>query len=158
MAKTYTSSFQKTINSVSAAEFPLVLLQIDRADLAQPIRLVNDPTDLVHSGNTYIGCPFNITLPDDPESGVPQAELSIMNVGRELTTWIENADWSKETTCTLTQVMRSAPNVAEWAITLQMSDISMSSTWITAKLGFEELFSAPAVTLKYSPVVAPGLY
>jgi hypothetical protein len=158
MAKTYTSAFKKTINSVSAAEFPLVLLQIDRDDLAQPIRIINDSTDLVHSGNNYIGLPFDITLPDDPESGIPQAQLSIMNVGRELTVWIENADWSKETTCTLTQVMRSAPNVAEWSITLTMSDIQMSSKYITAKLGFEDLFGLPAVTLKYSPVVAPGLY
>lgn len=158
MAKTYSANFKKTINSVSADEFPLVLLQIDRDDLAQPIRLVNDSVDLVHLGNTYTGLPFDITLPDDPEQGMPYASLSIMNVGREMTMWIENADWTKETTVTLTQVMRSAPNVAEWSITMVMSDIQMNSTYIQAKLGFEDLFGSPAVTLKYSPTVAPGLY
>jgi hypothetical protein len=158
MPKTFTPAFNKTINSVSAAEFPIILLEIDREDLVTPIRVVNDATDLTHLGNVYTALPFQITLPDDPETGLPVAQLSIMNVGRELTQWIENADWSQETTAKLIQVMRSAPNTAEWSITMVMSDIQMNSMAITAKLGFEDVFNAPAVTLKYSPTVAPGLF
>jgi hypothetical protein len=75
MAKTYTANWNKTVNAVSAGEFPLVLLEIDRADLVTPIRVVNDATDLVHNGNTFTGLPFEITLPDDPEQGMPQAQL-----------------------------------------------------------------------------------
>lgn len=158
MSKNYSAGFKKTIHSVSADEFPLILLQIDRDDLVSPIRLVNDSTDLVHQGNTYTGLPFDINLPDDPEQGMPQAQLSIMNVGRELTVWIENADWTQETTATLTQVMRSNPNVAEWSITMVMSDIRMTSQFITAKLGFEDILGTAAVTMRYTPTVAPGLY
>lgn len=158
MAKTYSTSYNRIVNAVSAPEFPLVLLEIDRDDLVTPIRLVNDSANLVHNGVTFVGLPFDITLPDDPEQGMPMAQLSIMNVGREMTSWIEQTDWTKETTCKLIQVMRSSPNVAEWSITMVMSDIQMNSQWIQAKLGFEDLFGSPAVTLKYSPSIAPGLY
>jgi hypothetical protein len=158
MAKTYTANWGKKTNAVSAGEFPLVLLEINRSDLVTPIRIVNDATDLTHNGNLFTGLPFEITLPDDPEYGMPQAQLSIMNVGKELTTFIEDADWTIETTATLTQVIRSSPNVAEWSITMIMSDIQMNSMSITAKLGFEDLLGVPAVTLKFSPTNAPGLY
>ena len=158
MAKTYTANWNKTVNAVSAGEFPLVLLEIDRDDLVTPIRVVNDATDITHNGNVFTGLPFEISLPDDPEQGMPQAELSIVNVGRVLSDFIENADWTKETTAKLIQVMRSSPNVAEWSITMIMSDIQMNSMSITAKLGFEDLLGSPAVTLKFSPTVAPGLF
>jgi hypothetical protein len=158
MPKTYTSNFNKTINSVSADEFPLILLEIDREDLVSPIRVCNDATDITHAGNLYTALPFEITLPDDPETGMPVATISIMNVGKELTQFIENADWTQETTAKLIQVMRSAPDVAEWSITMVMSDIRMNSMSITAKLGFEDIFGAPAVTMKYTATVAPGLY
>lgn len=158
MAKTYSANFNKTINSVSAAEFPLVLLEISRDDLAQPIRIVNDATDLVHNGNTFTALPFDITLPDDPETGMPQATLSIVNVGRELASVVENTDWSQETNATLIQVMRSAPNTAEWSITMVMTDIQMNSQYITAKLSFEDLLGVPAITKKYTAQAFPGLY
>lgn len=158
MSKTYTSHFKRVTNSVSANSFPLIALEIDRDDLAQPIRIINDTDNLTVQGNEFIAMPFNISLPDDPEQGIPSAQLTIDNVGRELTMWIEGADWSQETTCRIIQVMRDQPNTIEWEITMVMSDISMTSRVITAKLSFEDFFGSAGVAVRYTPTTFVGLF
>lgn len=158
MPKSYSESWNKTVNSISADEFPLVLMEIDRDDLSVPIRLVNDHDDIVHNGNTFTAMPFRVGLPDEPEQGLPRASLAIDNVGKALTSWIENADWSLPTTANLIQVMRSSPDVAEWSVVMDMTDVAMTSLEVTARLGFEDLFASSGVNLKYTPHTSRGLF
>lgn len=158
MAKDYTESFQRTINSVAADESPIILIEITRDDLATPIRIANYTANVVHQSNTFIACPFRVGLPDSPEEGLPRATLSIDNVGKVLTQWVDNADWTVPTYCKLIQIMPSDPDTEEWSITMEMTDISMNSLEVSARLGMEDLLGSPAITVKYNPVVAPGLF
>jgi len=158
MSKSYSDNFKKTVHAVDADESPIILIEIDRDDLSVPIRLVNDSANVTHQSNTFIACPFRVSIPDEPEQGLPTASLAIDNVGKELSYWVDQCDWTLPTTCKLIQIMRSDPNVAEWSITMDMTDVAMDSLQITAKLGFEDLFSAPGVNFKYTPVNAPGIF
>lgn len=158
MSKNYTENWQKTVNSVDASESPIVLIEINRDDLALPIRLANYTANVAHGGNNFIQCPFNVGLPDEPEQGLPRATLSIDNVGRVLTQWIDNCDWSKPTYCKIIQVLPSDPNTEEWSIEMEMTDVEMNSLQVTARLGFEDLFGSPSVTMKYTPTTSPGLF
>jgi hypothetical protein len=158
MAKQYSTSWQQKTNAISGDDFPLILLEIDHYDLIDPIRIVNDRTLLVHNGNTFQAFAFNIALPDDPESGLPEAHLSIDNVGKELVQWLEIADWNKPVSCRIIQVLRSAPNTVEWEITTNLRNLSIDSRVVTATLGFENLLGVAGVRVYYTPQSAVGLF
>lgn len=74
-------------------EVPVVLVTIEHADLAEPIRFSSDATerfsvDPLEYGTMSLGrrfdfAPFQITLPDDKEDGAPAMSLTLSNVGRE---------------------------------------------------------------------------
>ena len=158
MAKQYSATYQKTVNSLQGSEFPLILLEITHDDLPSPIRVVNDRADLTHSGDQYVRMGFNISLPDDPETGLPQAKLEIDNVGREMVSWLEIADWNTPTSVRIIQVLRSAPNTVEWEITMFLSNISMTQTSVIGILTFYDPYGLTAIPIVYSPQVAVGLF
>lgn len=158
MAKDYSQNYQRKTNALSGDEFPLILLEIDHDDLAAPVRIVNDREDITVEGNLYQAFAFGLNLPEDPESGLPEAQLSIDNVGRELVQWLEIADWNKPTTCRIIQILRSTPDIIEWEITTNLRDITIDSLQVTATLGFENLLGLPGVGVFYTPVTAVGLF
>ena len=158
MARTFSTGYNQTVNKVSAEEFSLILLQIDHDDLAAPIRVVNDRSDLTHQGNVYQRFAFKFSFPTDPENGLPEAQLEMDNVGREVMDWVEGADWNKLTTVTITMVRRSDPDTKEYEVTMNLSDIKANQFTVSGRLGFEELLGAPALRVKYTPQTAVGLY
>lgn len=158
MARNYSANFRRTINSTGAKESPLLLLEITHPDLATPLRVVNDLQDLVSNANTYTALPFRARLPDDLEQGLPRAELSVDNIGKELVQWLEASGGGQGASCRMMQVMRSAPNVIEFEITLDLTDLHMNATEVTGVLGFENLLARPMCTWIYKPETSPGLF
>lgn len=158
MARIYSSEFKSTLAEVSAPEAPLVLLQIDHPDLAQPVRVVNDTQDLTSNGDLYIAIPFRCTLPDDFENQLPKARLSVDNVGKDLMYWIETSGGGNGSTVTMSQVMRSRPDQIEWSITMNLYNVSCSMTEVSGELGYENLFAKKAIRVRYDPSSSPGLF
>lgn len=158
MAKNYSANYKSTLAQVNADEAPLILLEINHAELASPVRVCNDTTDVVSNGNTYIGFPFKCVLPDDFENQLPKARLAIANVGRDLMYWIETTRGGEGSTCTFKQILRSNPNLVEWQITMMLSNVSVSMQEISAELGFENFFSRPAILKQYRPSNSAGLF
>jgi Domain of unknown function (DUF1833) len=158
MARNYSANFKSTLAEVNAPESPLILLEIDHPELSQPVRVVNDSDDVNSNGNLYIAFPFRCVLPDDFESQIPKARLSIANVGRELMYWIETTAGGQGSTCTFKQILRSNPNLIEWEITMNLYNVNVTMQEISAELGFENLFSKPAISRQYRPDTASGLF
>lgn len=158
MPRSYSAQYKSTLAKVSMEESPLILLEINHAELSQPIRVVNDTIDITSNGNSFIAFPFNCTLPDDIENQLPRARLSISNVGRDLMYWLETTDGGKGSTAKFQQVMRSRPNQIEWEITMSLFNVSASNLEVSAELGFENLFTKPAVSISYRPENSIGLF
>ena len=158
MAKNYSSEFKSTLAEVSAPEIPYVLLEINHPDLASPVRVINDTEDLTSNGNLYVAIPFRCTLPDDFENQLPKARLSVDNVGKELMYWIETSGGGNGSTVTMRQVMRSRPDLVEWEITMSLFNVQVTMQSVSAELGFENLFNKPAITRRYRPDTAPGIF
>lgn len=158
MAKTYDANWHRKTSALEGTEFPLVLLEINHADLPQPIRVVNDREDVTHNGNLYQRMAFGITLPDDPEQGLPQAKLSLDNIGRELVTWLETADWNNATTVTITQILRSDPNTVQFTTDMGLENIKVTQMKVTGDLTYEDLLGLPAININYTPQTAVGLF
>lgn len=158
MARSYSTQFKSTLNSVSAPEAPLVLLEITHPNLIDAVRVVNDNADLVSNGKQFIGAPFECILPDDMENQLPRAKLAIDNIGRDLVYWLETSGGGEGAKVRFMQVMRSRPNSIEWETTMNLSNVQITMTKVTADLGFENIFSKPAVRIQYRPDNSAGMF
>jgi hypothetical protein len=158
MARAYSAAYKSTLADVSSPEAPLILLEIDHADLTSPVRVVNDTLDITSNGNAFVAMPFRCELPDDFEGQLPKARLAIDNIGRELMVWIETSSGGAGSTCRFMQVMRSRPDTVEWEITMNLYNVRCTMREVSADLGFENLFSRSASALTYRPDIAPGIF
>lgn len=156
--RNYSAAYKSTLAKTSAEEAPIVLLQIDHPALSSPVRVVNDTADLTSNGDLYVALAFGCELPDDFESQLPRASLSVDNVGRDMMYWIETSGGGEGSTATFSQVMRSRPDVVEWTITMYLYNVSADMRRISADLGFANFFSRPAVQMTYRPELAPGVF
>lgn len=158
MARNYSSNARRNLNSTQANEPFLFLLEITHVDLAQPIRVVSDTVDLTVGITLYQAFPFDITLPDDTEGQVAKAQLSIDNIGREITQWLEYSRGGQGAKCRVMQVLRSNPTVIELDLTLDMTNISADLLKITATLEYVNVFNQKGVTKTYRPENQAGLF
>lgn len=158
MPHAYSAAYKSTVSSVSAPEAPLVLLEITHPTLTSPIRVVNDTQDITCNGDLYIGYPFRFIPPDDFENQSPKATLAIDNVGKDLMYWIETSGGGSGSLIKIMSIMRSQPDLIEWDITLELSNVRASMAEISADLGYENLYSKSAISKKYRPDNSPGLF
>jgi len=175
----YSSRARRNMLSVSAEADLLVALEIHHEDLEEPIRVVNDTVDLdvaLWSGEEwevikFVACPFDLSLPDDVDQQIPKATLTVDNIGRELTQWLEYSRGGKGAKVRILMAMRTYIEEVftdregregyspwEFDMTLDMSGIKVDNLVVRAELGFQENFSQPAVKMRYDPRTAPGLW
>ena len=154
----YSASWKKEINRVSGTENPLILCEIHHSALAEPVRVVNDKESVEHNGYTYVGLAFRVTLPSDPESGLPRARLAIDNIGKELMQWIELSEGARGTTITLSQIMRSDPDHVEWSVTMNLTNISVTTHEVSGDLSYDDILNMPGLPFTYRPETAPGIF
>lgn len=158
MPRNYSVAVRENINAVNAKEPLLYLLEITHIDLAAPIRVVSDTIDVVSNGNTYVGFPFEISLPDDVDGQVGKASLSVDNVGREMTQWLEYSRGGKGAKCKVMQILRSNPNLIEFSMVFDLTNISVNMLKMNGTLEFQNVFNQSAVTKTFRPETQAGLF
>lgn len=158
MPRNFTADMNEALNTASGEETPLVLVEIDHPDLAIPIRVVSDRTNIISNGDEYFGVAFRVALPDDPETGLTQASIEIDNVGRELVQWIDNADLTKPATATLRLIRPSQPNLIEFETTMFLQDIQITVSVVRGTLTYEDALDTRAVAVVYSRQTSPGIF
>lgn len=158
MPRDLSAAARQNLNATSADEPLLMLLEITHAQLAEPVRVVNDVQDITVEGNLYQACAFQLSLPEESDGRVPQAQLSIDNVGRELMQWLEASAGGAGSQCRVLQLLRSQPDVIEYDITLDMDGIVATQMLVTATLGYVDFLNQQAVAISYRPETAPGVF
>lgn len=150
--------FKRTVNAVSAGESPLDLIEVTHPLLAAPIRYVNDLQSITVQGEVFEACRFDVVLPNDEDGVTPQATLQITNVGREMGMVLEDTRGLSGCECRLMQVLRSTPDVIEYDLTMGLYGLKATMQTVSGTLGFPNTMDIPAVTVRYTPEIAPGLY
>ena len=158
MPVNYSATAKKQLNVTSATDPVLLLMTLSHPDLITPVRITNNTEDVMSNGDLFIAMPFEITLPDDLSQGQPRADLSIDNVGRVLTQWLDDSAGGDGATVLLQQILFSAPDVIEWSATMDLFNVSMNSSRVTATLAFANFLDKPGVRVIYRPDTAPGLF
>lgn len=157
MAKAYTANFKEKTGSTSGEE-ALYLLEITHPQLSVPVRVVRDTQDIVSNGNTFIAMSFDIQLPDDLAGRLPRAPIQIDNVGRELTSWIDESKGGRGAQVRVMQVMRDDPDTLEYDVTMDLLRVSQNGAFVTGELGYEDTLNAPALLASYRPDNTPGIF
>ena len=153
-----TARYKRAIRTSSPADTVLTALEITHPDITTPVRVVNDAVDHTIEGNTYVGLRFGARLADDVEGRVPQGELVIDNVGRELMQWIDAAQGGVGATVRVMQVLAGASVSPEWEMTLDVSRIRADQERVVVGLGFDPLLGRSAVQMRHDPQTSPGLF
>lgn len=163
MSKAVSRAFREVINRTSAPEAPLTLLEISHADLATPVRVVNDNQDITSNGETFTALAFRPVFPDDFEKQIPRAQLSVDNVGKgpdgnSLAGWLEASGGGEGATVRMMQVLRSDPDTIEWEVTLDLTNVRVSLLEIIGDMGYTDILNRQGVQLTYRPDIAPGIF
>lgn len=147
-------------NSAAAQEtsaVPLVLLTISHVELGEPTRLCNNGEDIVSRGNTYVGFPFEITLPDETDGQAPVAKLRVSTVDRRVIQAVRQI--SSAPTVTIEVVLASQPDVVEASFPeLQLTMTPWDSFTITGDLEIDTLAHERYPYLTFTPSTAPGVF
>ncbi|CAB3922207.1 DUF1833 family protein [Achromobacter deleyi] len=156
MARNLSPKADRNILATSADDPLLELIEITHAGLAVPARFVNDTVDIVVEGNTFLACRFELSLPDDQDEQVPSARLSVDNIGRELTQWLEVSQGGAGAKCRLILLLRSAPANLEFDMTMDLTGLAITNYRVSGDLGFKNTLMQSAVTVRFDPTTSPG--
>jgi hypothetical protein len=135
----------------------LVLLQITAPSLAATINVVNNYSNITSNGTEYIGFPFDITIPDESESQMPSAKLTIDNVDRQI---VEAVRMLTETAnISISVILASSPNTIERGpYSMQMRNVEYDGINVSADLLSDDIFNEPYPGKAFTPTNWPGLF
>lgn len=106
----------------------------------------------------YLACAFRVQFPDDVAGSMPRTPLSIDNIGRELTQWLEAADGGRDADVRVMQVMRDTPEIIEQEYTLGLLNTRQTMMEVTGQLGYENVLDQPALGAMQTPELQPAIF
>lgn len=135
----------------------LLLLTIEHAVLNPTLYFVNNTVDVTSRGHTYLGWPFQISLPEEREDSFPSVQLTIDNIDRRIVEGIRTLPSAP--TITLEVILASSPNTVEAGpFTFALRGVEYSALTITATLSPEDMLNEPAMQYTFTPGLFPGLF
>lgn len=163
-----TDAYTRATRELAPEHTVLDALEIKHPALADPVRLVNDRSDLLLDEadgddtvtRRYIALAFRARLSDDVAGKAPVAEIVMDNVGRELMQWVDAAQGGAGATVRVMRVLvggADAPAV-EWEVTTDVLGVRAGQRQVVARLGYDPMLNRPAVVVRYDPQTAPGLF
>ena len=157
MSRALSQAAKQAVNAQETDEVFLLLLTLDHADLAQPIRVVNNTENVVSRGDTYVAYPFEIALPDEDPESVARVTLRIDNVDRQIVQSLRAIQ--APLSVALEVVMASAPDTVEAGpFNMTLVAAEYDALTITGELAFEDVLNEPFPGASYIPSEYPGLF
>lgn len=167
MARNLSPGFIAGLFSQESDEIVICLLTVSHEDLGAPIYLSSDATERLSTdpliygttsrGNEYLYLPFEFTLPDDRSDSPPRVQLSMDNTDRSLVALLRSI--STPATIMVEIVLASdLDNVEIQMPSLQLSDVSMDESKVSATLVADALVNEPHPAGLFTPGTFPGLF
>jgi len=158
MTRALTTTFRSALFGQNAdEEVVLVLLELGHSTWSDSIRLTSDSTHTISNGETYIALPFELTLPDEPETGITQGKISIDAIDQSLIAAIRELHTAPSFTIKI--VLASDPNTIEIEYTgYELVNISYNVSIISASISIEGFMGEPWPGDAFIPSMFPGLF
>ena len=155
--RTLSSAAQAAVFAAQTGEAFLVLLELDHADLATPIRVTSDAVATVSNGDTYTPFPFFISLPGERDDQLSGTQLTIDAVDRSVIIALRSI--SSAPTVTMQIVLASSPDTIEagpFVYTLKAATYNAST--VEGELAFEDILNEGFPGASFVPTTQPGLF
>jgi hypothetical protein len=135
----------------------LHLVTIDHDDLAAPIRVTDNLTDIVSNGVTFTAFPMRVVLPPDVPAEMPQVDLIIDAVDRSIITAVRSI--ATPPSVTINVIMASTPDVIECGpLMYEAIGVDYNATEVRLRLEVERILSEPYPCNLFTPSNAPLLF
>lgn len=152
-----TAATREQLQRVNDPAGLLVLLELEHPAI-ETAYVVADTRDWTIGGRTYVGLPFRFKLPRSVAGEPQRGQIEIDNVQGLLSAELEKLPPTGALQATFTIVSRATPTVAELQFSLPLSGVSATTQLVTATVGNDDAYRAPAVKLRYDPMNSPGLF
>ena len=150
--------WKKASLSSSTAEVPLLLMDIEHPDLTQPIRVATDKADVVSGGNTYVGIPLDVALPQDRSDETPAVSIGMGNVSPETVKALREIQ-GDDVQVTLRAVLASNPDHTQAGpYVFTLTSAQWDSIRINGQIGYEQLLNQVLPAYDITPQNLPGSF
>jgi hypothetical protein len=135
----------------------LVLLTFYLAPATTDVRIVNNTLDIVSRGQTFIGCPFAIALPDGTDQIATGAEIEVDNVDTRM--WQGVRALSEAPLVKVEVVLSTAPNtVLVDTDGLRLREVTATRATLRGKLVPDSIWQAGFPAHEFDPRQFQGLF
>jgi len=156
VSRTLSQAAVVSVNAQETGEAWLVLLEIDHADLAVPIRVVNDHKNITSNGAEFIGFPFEIELPGEDPDQPMKAQLRIDNVDRVIVETLREI--ASPPSVTAQVILADQPDTVEVEFEgMTLRSARYDANTVEGELMFEDVLNEP-VTITMTPGRFPGMF
>ena len=169
MSRSLSSSAIRSMMGEESTDYPILLINLSGGGLASDVRISSDPTQRVletdgdiyygtiSNSLTYFFIPFQLTLPDEDDTGIPQISISFDNVSRDLTPLIRNATAAPSVQVDI--VMSCSPSVIESSFPdFLISSVDYDELTISGTLTLDLFDDEPFPSGSFTPSTSPGLF
>lgn len=157
MSRSVSLTLRQAANAPETGEVFLVLLTIDHPDLPVPLRVSSDGVDTLSRGETFVACPFGLTLPDDGDERPPKARLTIDNVDRAIVKAVRGITTAPRVLIEV--VLASDPDLVEASFPdFELQEARFDALTVEGELGLESFFREPYPAQRFTPAGFPGLF
>lgn len=140
-------------------ECPVTLITVEHPALPAPLRLCDQPVNVISRGMEFVAFPFRIVLPTDLEDQPPTATLVLDNISREMTAWLRPL--TTPALCLIEIVLASSPDVveAQWPeMRFAQNRWPPGGATIEIELGLDDISTEPLAQNSFNPSTTPGIY
>lgn len=153
--RTLSSAAQAAILDEESDEVSLHLVTIEHDDLDAPIRIVDNIEDITSNGETFVGLPFRLELPDEGDRP-GEARITVDNVDRRIAEAVRSI--TTPPSVTIQVVLASQPDTLELELSgMTLRDVTIDAGAVTGYLRFEDLSVEP-IAEAITPSKFPGLF
>lgn len=166
MSRALSSTAKRAIFAQRTDQVFVILLTISHSSFDDDIRLCSDPTELLPLANVrgilsrgleFVYMPFNITFPQQDDTNISRATLSIDNVDREIVSAVRAAD--SEVYVKIEVVLASTPDSLEVSIEdFKLMSVDYTSAAVSGELSMEYYDLEPFPSMRFTPSVFPGAF
>ena len=167
MSRNVSNALRAATNAQQTDTAFITLLTITNANLVTPIRVCDDPNQLlpvagvrgvISRGDEYIYLPFTFSLPAEDDTGIGRASLTIDNISREIVQAVRQAIGSK-ISLKIEIVLSSDLNTPEVVMSdFILEGIKYDAFTVTGDVTVEYYDLEPFPARRFTPSDFPGIF
>ena len=135
----------------------LTLMTLSHPNWAEPLRLVDNSSNVISRSLVFTAFPFKITLPPDDGESSREATVIIDNTSLDIIRKLREV--TDEISVKLEMIISSMPDEVQIAVEdLAIRNISYNTETITARLAMDNFLQTEMTSEKYTPARFRGIF